>query len=129
MGLRKISRDRKNNKVCFLFKERYSQSETEYLVDESTLESMLEHTISSLWFIQKRIDGRVVFPEFPPSETVVRIFNRAAEVLGDKKTAGEWLRDHQPALGGHIPLDLLWSDDGAKEVEDLLVRIDHGVVL
>ncbi len=128
MSLRKISRDRKNNKVCFLFKERHSQSETEYLVDESALESTLEHIVNSLWFIQKRIDGKVVFPECPPSEAVARVFSRAAEVFGDKKTAGEWLRDHQPALGGHIPLDLLWSDDGAKEVEDLLLRIDHGVI-
>lgn len=46
---------------------------------------------------------------------------------GDAATARVWLR--RPALGlqGRIPLDFAESETGAREVEYLIGRIEHGV--
>ncbi|HEY8932316.1 MAG TPA: antitoxin Xre/MbcA/ParS toxin-binding domain-containing protein [Rariglobus sp.] len=46
---------------------------------------------------------------------------------GDAATARAWLR--RPALGlqGRVPLDFAESETGAREVEYLIGRIEHGV--
>jgi putative toxin-antitoxin system antitoxin component (TIGR02293 family) len=52
-------------------------------------------------------------------------------VLAEKvfeKDALEWLRTPQHGLGGAIPIDVLQTDEGAREVEELLLRIEHGVI-
>jgi len=59
---------------------------------------------------------------------LARIFSIACEVLEDEEKAKEWLRHQQIGLGGSTPLDLLHSEAGAKEVEDLLWRIEYGVI-
>lgn len=56
-----------------------------------------------------------------------RIAAEAARVLGDEHSAGAWLRDPNIALGEERPIDLLRSDLGTHEVEDVLVRIEFGV--
>jgi len=38
-----------------------------------------------------------------------------------------WLTSAQPALGGAVPLDLAKSEVGAREVERLVGRLEHGV--
>jgi regulatory protein YycH of two-component signal transduction system YycFG len=58
----KIVRDRKNNKVHFIFKTKYL-SETEYIVDEFSLRDFFENIITSSWFIEKKEDGKQVYPE------------------------------------------------------------------
>lgn len=59
---------------------------------------------------------------------VARIFALAKDVLEGESEAIEWLRRPQAGLGGRPPLDLLGTDAGAREVEDLLGRIEHGVL-
>lgn len=59
---------------------------------------------------------------------LARIYSIACEVLEDDEKAKEWLRHHQVGLGGKTPLDLLHTEAGAKEVEDLLWRIEYGVI-
>lgn len=56
-----------------------------------------------------------------------RIGGLAEEVLGSPARAGRWLREPNPALGDTPPLRWLDTDLGAKEVEQLLSRIAHGV--
>lgn len=56
-----------------------------------------------------------------------RIGGLAEEVLGNPARAGRWLREPNPALGDTPPLNWLDTDVGAKEVEQLLSRIAHGV--
>jgi putative toxin-antitoxin system antitoxin component (TIGR02293 family) len=43
------------------------------------------------------------------------------------EVAARWLRRPNRALGGERPLDLLTSDAGARVVEQVLGRIEHGV--
>ena len=57
-----------------------------------------------------------------------RVFLRALELFeGDDEAALAWLSRAQPALGGLPPLELAQSDVGAKEVEDLIGRLEHGI--
>lgn len=57
-----------------------------------------------------------------------RIAAFAQETLGDRGKAGRWLHAPNVALGGEAPLALLDTDLGARQVEDVLLRIAHGVV-
>ena len=51
----------------------------------------------------------------------------AQRVFGDADIAREWLLAPNPALNHKMPLRLLRTGSGAKVVEDILTRIDHGV--
>jgi putative toxin-antitoxin system antitoxin component (TIGR02293 family) len=57
-----------------------------------------------------------------------RVAALAEETLGDRAKAGLWLRAPNVALGGEAPLSFLDTDLGARQVEDILLRIAHGVV-
>lgn len=58
---------------------------------------------------------------------VIRMIARTEEALGDRDKARRWLRKTNRSLGGRRPLDLLGSDAGARMVERILGRIEHGV--
>lgn len=58
---------------------------------------------------------------------LVRIATRASEVLGNREKAARWLHTPNRALGGVKPLELLDTDLGSRQVEDILGRIEHGV--
>jgi putative toxin-antitoxin system antitoxin component (TIGR02293 family) len=58
---------------------------------------------------------------------LARVATYAAEILGTEEKAAEWLRRSNRALGNKTPLELLKTDIGARQVEDVLGRIQHGV--
>lgn len=58
---------------------------------------------------------------------LARVAAFAEDVLEDRDRAHRWLREPQRGLGNRAPLDLLSSEAGAREVEDLLGRIEYGV--
>jgi putative toxin-antitoxin system antitoxin component (TIGR02293 family) len=58
----------------------------------------------------------------------IKVIQHAATLLGSMDKALQWLRAAQRALGNRIPLELLGTDPGAEAVEDLLGRIEYGVV-
>jgi putative toxin-antitoxin system antitoxin component (TIGR02293 family) len=57
-----------------------------------------------------------------------RIIALAEEVFESKEDALEWLNSAQHGLGGTIPFEMLQTDAGAREVEELLIRIEYGVI-
>ena len=59
---------------------------------------------------------------------VAKVYACAVEVFEDPASAREWLHSPQIGLSGRTPLDLLVTEAGARAVEDLLVRIEHGVL-
>ena len=64
------------------------------------------------------------------SEHVLRIANlleRAAGVFEDVGDAAAWLKTPNLSLGDVTPLDYADTEIGAREVENLLGRIDYGV--
>ena len=58
---------------------------------------------------------------------VARVLAAAEETFGSLEKAGVWLRRPTAALAGEIPLQLLDTDEGAREVETLLGRIAYGI--
>jgi len=69
---------------------------------------------------------------FTPTESdrlyrLARIFALATEALGSDEKAKRWLTKENRALGGNTPLSLLDTEIGARQVEAVLGRIEHGV--
>lgn len=56
-----------------------------------------------------------------------RIATLAERVFGDRLKANRWLRKPKPSLNGETPLAFLASENGARLVEDMLGRIEHGI--
>lgn len=57
-----------------------------------------------------------------------RIFAKAIALFeGDVYGAAEWLSSPLHALGGAIPTDFAKTDIGAREVENVIERLEHGV--
>ncbi|MFV0336993.1 MAG: antitoxin Xre/MbcA/ParS toxin-binding domain-containing protein [Chthoniobacterales bacterium] len=68
--------------------------------------------------------------ETPESERVVRfarLFGKCVEVFEDKDAAREWLKTSNPGTAGESPLSYADTEFGAREVENLIGRIDYGV--
>jgi len=59
---------------------------------------------------------------------IARVAAQAFAVFGAEDKAATWLRRPNRALNGELPIDLLDTDVGARQVEDILGRIEHGVV-
>lgn len=59
-----------------------------------------------------------------------RIFEMAVALFeGDTEAAGKWLQSSQRDLGGETPLDFASTEVGAREVENLIGRLEHGVFI
>lgn len=68
--------------------------------------------------------------ESPESERIVRfarLLGRAVEVFEDEAAAREWLKSPAVAFSGESPLSFADTEVGAREVEALLGRLEHGV--
>lgn len=48
-------------------------------------------------------------------------------VFQDLDTGWNWLKEPNPALGWARPYDLLSTDEGFQQVDDILTRIEYGV--
>ena len=69
---------------------------------------------------------------FKPDESerllwVGSVVQKALAVLEDKQSARRWMTQPKRALGGLTPLRCCDTEMGAREVEALLGRIEHGV--
>ena len=58
---------------------------------------------------------------------VARVVAKAEETFGNKEKARRWLRRPTAPLNNEEPLKLLDTEAGARLVEALLVRIEHGI--
>ena len=58
-----------------------------------------------------------------------RIFALASEVLESEESARRWLNKPKKSLGGRVPLDMLETEEGARQVENQLFRIEHSILL
>lgn len=56
-----------------------------------------------------------------------RLLGFAVKVFGNLEDAKEWLNSPQFGLGGVVPLEYAKTEIGAREVENLLGRIQYGV--
>lgn len=58
---------------------------------------------------------------------VLRLLALAEDTFGSRDKAATWLRRPTRPLADECPLDLLDTDAGARQVEELLGRIAHGI--
>jgi putative toxin-antitoxin system antitoxin component (TIGR02293 family) len=56
-----------------------------------------------------------------------RILARAQAVLGDERSALEWLRTPKKRFENRSPLQMLSTETGGRLVEQMLVQIDEGM--
>lgn len=58
---------------------------------------------------------------------VAPVIAAVEETFGGREKAGTWLRRPTAALAGERPVELLDTDEGAREVETLPGRTAHGI--
>jgi putative toxin-antitoxin system antitoxin component (TIGR02293 family) len=58
---------------------------------------------------------------------LLRVLSHAFRAFGDEALAEEWLRTPNPELSDEVPMRMARTDLGAREVEAVLTRIEHGV--
>ena len=76
---------------------------------------------------RRKLQGKIDREE---SEKLVRyrsLLKKAEEVFGDAENARQWLTHPQRGLGNAMPLEFAKSELGAREVENLLGRIEYSV--
>ncbi len=77
---------------------------------------------------RRRSAGRLAPEESERLLRVSNIFERAVELFeGDADAAVLWLTTPKKALNGQEPLQYSRTEPGAREVEYLIGRVEHGV--
>ena len=103
----------------------FEKIQRELEISADTLASTVN--IASRTLARRKKEGRFHPDE---SERVLRIaslFDRALQVLHNQNRVKLWFKSPQKGLGGKTPLEYADTEPGAREVEDLLGRIEHGV--
>jgi putative toxin-antitoxin system antitoxin component (TIGR02293 family) len=78
---------------------------------------------------RRRAQGRLDAAESDRLIRGARLFHQMRELFeGDERAARAWLTRPQRGLGGATPLEFARTETGAREVERLLGRLEHGVV-
>lgn len=76
---------------------------------------------------RRRMEGRFSAEESDRLLRASRIFAGALDLFeGDAEAARAWLARPAPALGGATPVSIAGTDFGAREVENLIGRLEHG---
>ena len=76
---------------------------------------------------RRKAAGRLSPDESDKVIRFARLLEHATDVFGDIDNARAWLKFPQRGLGGAVPLDYAETEIGAREVDNLLGRIDYGV--
>lgn len=77
----------------------------------------------------RRIAGnsRLKVAEGERATRLMRLFDRAREVFGTDENTRGWFNARILALGWKTPLEYAQTEPGAREVENIIGRIEHGV--
>lgn len=76
---------------------------------------------------RRRKRGRFDKDESERLLRVARLAAHASEVLDGQQNMQAWFTQPARALGGETPLRFADTEPGAREVERLLIRLEHGV--
>lgn len=77
---------------------------------------------------RRKKEGRFSVVESDRIYRLTRLMDLGVEMMnGDKRAAREWFGRPLEVLGGSSPLEHASTEVGAREVEDLIGRIRHGV--
>ena len=73
--------------------------------------------------------SRLKIPEGERAARLMRVYDTAKRLFGTHDNTREWLNSELPALGGRTPLDFARTEQGAREVEAVVERIEDGVIM
>jgi len=98
----------------------------------SNLNLPAERLFPILGISKATLHRRMASGRFDPAESdrvvrFARLMGKAVEVLESVPNARLWLTSPQVGLGGAVPLEYAETEVGAREVDDLLGRIEYGV--
>src|SRR5438128_11348263 len=107
---------------------RFSELETL----QNTIDLPFEQLAAKLAISRSTLQRRKAAGRLSPDESdkvmrLSRLLEHATTVFGDIEKARAWLKFPQRGLGGAVPLDYAETEVGAREVDNLLGRIDYGV--
>ena len=97
-----------------------------YGISEARVATLLgasERTLSR----RKKEDKPLDATESDRLYRLARIGARALEVFENDASARNWLKRPNRALGGAVPLEMLDTDAGTEQVDEVLTRIEYGV--
>jgi putative toxin-antitoxin system antitoxin component (TIGR02293 family) len=83
--------------------------------------------ISKATLHRRKARGRLDPAESDRIVRFARLMGKALEVMESEEGARQWLNSPQFGLGGAVPLEFAETEVGAREVEQLLGRIEYGV--
>lgn len=84
-------------------------------------------SISRATLHRRKSGGRLSPDESDKVVRFSRLLEHAASVFGNVEKGRAWLKFPQFGLGGAVPLDYAKTEIGAREVDNLLGRIDYDV--
>jgi putative toxin-antitoxin system antitoxin component (TIGR02293 family) len=107
---------------------RFSELETL----QNSIDLPFEQLAAKLSISRSTLQRRKAAGRLSPDESdrvirLQRLLEHATSVFGDIQKARAWLKFPQRGLGGAVPLDFAETEVGAREVDNLLGRIDYGV--
>ncbi len=79
-------------------------------------------------FFRRQSEGRFAEWESEHIMRFARLWRVACDVFPSEAAAQSWLNRAQVGLNGSMPLDYAKSELGARVVEDLMMRIHHGIL-
>lgn len=99
---------------------------------QASLKVPMETLVPKLGISKATLHRRKATGKLDPAESdrvvrFARLMGKAVKVLESEDNARQWLTSPQFGLGGAVPLDYADTEVGAREVEDLLGRMEYGV--
>ena len=94
-----------------------------------SLKEIAEHLrIPPRTLSRRKEQGRLEPDESDRLLRLSRVFAKSLELFeGDTNAARRWLQTPQRALAGSLPLEFARTEVGAREVENLIGRLEHGI--
>lgn len=79
----------------------------------------------------RRVAGktRLTIAEGERAARLMRLFDIAKALFGTDENTRGWFNARIPALGWKTPLEYAQTEPGAREVENVIGRIEHGIVM
>lgn len=80
-------------------------------------------------FTRRRYSRKLNSLESDRIYRIAQVYRLAVQLFeGNKNNARKWLKEPAKALGGESPLNHLKTEAGADEVQQLIERLEHGVI-
>lgn len=114
--------------ACLLIQNGLPYHAIDFLLDSNRLSrSELIKFVPERTLARRKSDNKLNIQESDIIARIALTILFAEEVFGNIEKAHNWLRMPNKALDDHAPIELLSTNYGARIIETILGRIQHGV--